>query len=75
MPEDEGIKKLEEMFRRERECEAKGHPYEQQVLVPYQGLGSTVQTSCKGCGALYDREPTAEEIKFYTNTFNLEVII
>lgn len=73
--QDEGIKRLEEMFRKQEECEAKGHPFEQKVAVPYHGGGSQVLAECSGCGALYDRDPTAEELNAYSDVFKLEFTI
>ncbi|MBT4166023.1 hypothetical protein HOE04_03225 [archaeon] len=68
----ECVKKLEELFRKRNKCEANGHPFEQNVLTPYQGGSSQVFVKCSGCEALYDRRPTSDEVEEYYNLFKLE---
>lgn len=65
---DNLLNKLKEWDKKVKECEARGHPYEQEVDVGYNGSNSMVLVTCKGCGFLYEREPTGKEnMKMFLN--------
>jgi len=70
--QDEGMKRLEERLEKQYDCEARGHPFEHKVVVPYNGGHSQVLVKCSGCGASYGRDPTDQEVEDYEETTKTE---
>jgi len=67
-----GTPGLEENLEGKKKCRARGHPAEQEILVPYIGNDSRVLEKCLGCSTLHLRFPTGSEIMAYRQSKRLE---
>jgi antirestriction protein len=76
MDQEETIKFLEEMFSKENECSERGHPFDEEIILDYQGRAfPQVFVRCTGCESFYERMPTDEEIRYYNSNWDLQVTI
>lgn len=65
---------LENIIANQENCNMRGHPHPQEVICPYYGGASMVKVQCTGCGTIYSRRPTPEEISEYEDVFKLEFL-
>ena len=67
---------LQEMGERIQQCSQQGHPYNHDIITPYQGKGiGEVAVQCSNCKKVYDRPATSDKIASYGRIFDLEFVV
>ena len=69
---DDTIKDFLDKYGKIPECADRGHPYSERVVNGYQP-GRDVHVQCTNCNGFYERRPTGNEVKSYSDMLKLEV--